>query len=72
MADFLSDTFDKEEIFVNQLDIFNASIYYIEEIKSQVVGRCYMVCSILPLRKNTWFAVPLQNKHKYKSKIHLL
>lgn len=69
-SEFLRDTYDKEEIFFDhaEIGIFNTSVYDIEEIKSTVIGRCFMVCSILPLRKDSWVVLPLRKQHKYKSK----
>ena len=49
--DFMRQTFEKEEIFYNAsfVDLYNESLYYIEEISSIHLGRCYMVCHLKPL-----------------------
>lgn len=46
--DFLRNTFAREEIFYDSplFDIFNQSLFVIEEVKSSYLGRCYMVCAL--------------------------
>ena len=61
-------TFDKEDIFLNQEEypIFNRSLFSIEEIRSIHFGRCFMVCSTKPFKRNEDFSLMLQYNRSLK------
>ena len=68
-ADYISQTFEKEEIFYNDsgVDLYNESLYYVEEIHSIFLGRCYMACHLKPLPRKTFFFFYLRKYRDYKS-----
>jgi hypothetical protein len=68
--DFIRQTFEKEELFFNfeRSDLSNKSLYLVEEVRGLSVGRCYMVCYLLPVKENEQIIIPLQTQLDLKSK----
>lgn len=59
----MEQTFEREEIFYDDeatLQIFNTSEFYIEEVRSILLGRCYMVCPLLPQALGDKIKIPFK------------
>ena len=68
--DFIKQTYEKEEIFfdIPFVDLYNKSLFSIEEIPSIFQGRCYMVCHLKPLPIMIPFNIFFQKYMDIKSK----
>jgi len=57
--EFMNQTYSKEEIFDDNkyANVFNSSLFFIEELKGVYLGRCYMICSILKVAKKDFIQI---------------
>ena len=62
------ETLGEEEIlFESDLSqIFNQSLFSIDEIRSVIFGRCYRVCYLKPVEKNYEFQVMFREENEIK------
>jgi hypothetical protein len=60
--EFIKQTFEREEIFFNIsfINLFDISVFQIEEIYTIFQGRCYMVCHSKPLPRMIPFTIFFQ------------
>lgn len=63
---FLEQTFSKNEIFDFESLKWNISDFIIEEVRSALTGRCYMVCYSGALKKNKWIYIQLKKYNDFK------
>lgn len=64
-TDFIEQTFNFDEVFItndSNQDLNNGSLFYIEEIKSIFLGRCYMICPLKPINRQESFSYQMRNE----------
>ena len=68
--DFVAQTFEKDDIFVNESypGVWNISNFDVEEVRSPVAGRCYMLCPKKPLKKMIGIGILLRKWLDFKGK----
>jgi hypothetical protein len=66
---FMRQTFEREEIFYNAsgVNLYDESLYYVEEIHSIFLGRCYMACQLKSLPRKMSLFFYLYKYRDYKS-----
>ena len=50
-ADFLKWTYELDDVFIFYSDYQESSKFYIKEVRSVFLGRCYMLCNLEPVGK---------------------
>jgi hypothetical protein len=62
----MEQTFNASEIFLENLmvNVLNSSLYSIEEVRSPLLGRCYMVCTVNKVSKTIEMLIRIERDVK--------